>query len=42
MSMAKALLASDRPAAERLLQAIDHAAPSRHDARDLLSREFGR
>ncbi|WP_315784242.1 MULTISPECIES: spermidine synthase [unclassified Bradyrhizobium] len=42
MSMARSLLASDRPAAERLLLAIDEAAPSRHDARELLSREFAR
>ncbi|WP_316237887.1 spermidine synthase [Bradyrhizobium sp. SZCCHNR1015] len=42
LSMAKALLASDRAAAERLLHAIDAAAPSRRDARDLLSREFER
>ncbi|MGJ4884480.1 spermidine synthase [Bradyrhizobium sp. HKCCYLRH1065] len=42
MSMAKALLASDRAAAERLLRAIDSAAPSRREARDLLSREFER
>nr|WP_316216198.1 spermidine synthase [Bradyrhizobium sp. SZCCHNR3003] len=40
MSMVKALLGSDRAAAERLLRAIDAAAPSRHEARDLRSREF--
>ncbi|CAL79965.1 putative Spermine/spermidine synthase family protein [Bradyrhizobium sp. ORS 278] len=42
ISMARSLLASDRAGAERLLEAIDAAAPSRRDARDLLSREFGR
>ncbi|MGJ4902645.1 spermidine synthase [Bradyrhizobium sp. HKCCYLS2058] len=42
MSMVKALLGSDRAAAERLLRAIDAAAPSRHEARDLRSREFER
>ncbi|UFZ08322.1 spermidine synthase [Bradyrhizobium ontarionense] len=41
MSMARSLLASDRRAAEGLLRAIDDAAPSRGEARDLLSREFG-
>ncbi|CCE02111.1 putative Spermine/spermidine synthase family protein (fragment) [Bradyrhizobium sp. STM 3809] len=42
MSMARSLLASDRAGAERLLQAVDAAAPSRREARDLLSQEFGR
>lgn len=42
MSMANTLLTSDRQAAERLLRAIDEAAPSRYEARDLLSREFAR
>lgn len=42
ISMARSLLGSDRAAAERLLQAIDAAAPSRHEARELLAREFGR
>ncbi|MGC2779534.1 MAG: spermidine synthase [Bradyrhizobium sp.] len=42
MSMARSLLASDRQAAEGLLRAIDDAAPSRGEARDLLSREFGK
>ncbi|MDU6241736.1 MAG: hypothetical protein E6614_22755, partial [Bradyrhizobium sp.] len=41
MSMARALLASDRRGAERLLRAIDAAAPSRGEARDLLTQEFG-
>jgi spermidine synthase len=42
ISMAQALLASDRPAAARLLHAIDAAAPSRDGARQLLAREFNR
>ncbi|WP_139031449.1 spermidine synthase [Bradyrhizobium sp. ORS 375] len=42
MSMAKSLLATDRAAAEHLLQAIDRAAPTRREARELLSQEFGR
>ncbi|GLH76067.1 hypothetical protein SSBR45G_09750 [Bradyrhizobium sp. SSBR45G] len=42
ISMARSLLGSDRAAAERLLQAIDAAAPSRREARELLSQEFGR
>ena len=41
MSMARALLASDRRGAERLLRAIDAAAPSRREAHDLLTQEFG-
>jgi spermidine synthase len=42
IGMAKSLLASDRAAARRLLQAIDDAAPSRGEAREILIREFGR
>jgi spermidine synthase len=42
IAMARSLLDSDRQAAARLLQAIDRAAPSRGDARDLLAREFAR
>ncbi|MGY3450462.1 spermidine synthase [Bradyrhizobium sp. USDA 4353] len=42
ISMARSLLASDRAAAEHLLQAIDAAAPSRREARELLSKEFGK
>lgn len=41
MAMARSLLGADRNAAERLLRAIDAAAPSRPDARELLAREFG-
>src|SRR5262249_14994285 len=41
ISMAKALMASDRSAAARLLHEIDNAAPSRAEARELLAREFG-
>jgi spermidine synthase len=41
ISMAKALMASDRQAAARLLHEIDNAAPSRSEARELLAREFG-
>jgi spermidine synthase len=40
MSMARSLRRADRAAAQHLLQAIDAAAPSRHEARDLLTREF--
>jgi len=40
MSMARSLRAADRTAAQHLLEAIDAAAPSRHEARDLLAREF--
>ncbi len=40
MSMARSLLGSDPATAERLLRDIDTAAPSRREARDLLSREF--
>lgn len=41
IGMAKSLMASDRAAARRLLREIDDAAPSRGEARELLSREFG-
>jgi spermidine synthase len=40
MSMARSLRGSDRAAAQRLLEDIDAAAPSRPEARDLLAREF--
>ena len=40
MSMARSLRASDPAAAQRLLEAIDAAAPSRPEARDLLTHEF--
>jgi spermidine synthase len=36
LSMARALMASDRPAARRLLEAIAAAAPGRNEARQLL------
>jgi spermidine synthase len=41
IGMAKSLMASDRAAARRLLHDIDDAAPSRSEARELLSHEFG-
>jgi spermidine synthase len=41
MGMAHSLMASHRAAAEHLLHEIDNAAPSRKEARTLLSREFG-
>ncbi|MDB6091528.1 MAG: putative Spermine/spermidine synthase family protein [Gammaproteobacteria bacterium] len=41
MGMARALLASNRAAAEYLLHEIDNAAPSRKEARGLLSEQFG-
>jgi spermidine synthase len=41
IAMAQSLMASHRPEAVRLLHAIDAAAPSRREARDLLLREFG-
>ena len=41
ISMAKLLMTFDRVAAGRLLHEIDDAAPSRGEARELLSREFG-
>jgi spermidine synthase len=42
IGMARSLMTSDRAAASRLLHEINDAAPSRGDARDFLSREFGR
>src|SRR5262249_55737443 len=42
IGMARSLMASDREAAARLLREIDKAAPTRKEARQLLSREFGR
>ena len=42
ISMAQSLMGSDRAAAARLLRAIDEAAPSRSEARELLAREFGK
>jgi spermidine synthase len=42
MGMARSLLASDRDAAARLLRQINEAAPSRGEAREVLTREFGR
>ncbi len=41
IGMARSLIASDRTAAARLLHAINDAAPSRGEAREILSREFG-
>jgi spermidine synthase len=41
IGMARSLMASDRVAAARLLHAINDAAPSRGEAREILSREFG-
>ena len=41
MGMARSLLASDRDAAARLLRQINEAAPSRGEAREVLTREFG-
>jgi spermidine synthase len=41
IGMARSLMPSDRAAAVRLLHAINDAAPSRGEARELLSREFG-
>jgi spermidine synthase len=41
IGMARSLMVSDREAAARLLHAINDAAPSRDEARGLLSREFG-
>lgn len=40
IGMAKSLLNSDRATAQKLLQAIDAAAPTRSEARALLAREF--
>lgn len=42
MGMARALLGSDRAAAQRLLQDIAAAAPARREAGEMLRREFGR
>jgi spermidine synthase len=42
ISMARSLMVSDREAAARLLHEIDAAAPSRPEARELLSQEIGR
>jgi spermidine synthase len=41
ISMARSLMASNRQAASRLLHEINDAAPSRTEARQLLSVEFG-
>ncbi len=41
IGMARSLMTSDRAAAARLLHAINDAAPSRGEAREMLSREFG-
>jgi spermidine synthase len=41
IGMARSLMTSDRAAAARLLHAINDAAPSRGEARKMLSREFG-
>jgi spermidine synthase len=41
IGMARSLMTSDRAAASRLLHEINDAAPSRDEARQLLSREFG-
>jgi spermidine synthase len=41
IGMARSLIATDREAAARLLREIKDAAPSRGEARELLSREFG-
>ena len=41
IGMARSLIASDRTAAAHLLHAINDAAPSRGEAREMLSREFG-
>jgi spermidine synthase len=40
IGMAQSLMASDRAAAARLLHEIDDAAPTRGEARELLSRAF--
>ena len=42
LGMARSLLGSDHDAAVRLLRAIEAAAPSREEARELLARESGR
>jgi len=41
IGMARSLMASNRQAASRLLHEINDAAPSRNEARDLLSAELG-
>jgi spermidine synthase len=41
IGMARSLMDSDREAAARLLHEINDAAPSRDEARELLSHEFG-
>lgn len=41
IGMARSLLGSDRITAQRLLRAINTAAPMRNEARELLAREFG-
>jgi spermidine synthase len=41
IGMARSLMTSDRAAASHLLHEINDAAPSRNEARELLSREFG-
>jgi spermidine synthase len=41
IGMARSLMASHRTAAEQLLHAIDNAAPSRNEARRLLSQQSG-
>jgi len=41
IGMARSLMASHRAAAEQLLREIDSAAPSRKEARRLLSQQFG-
>jgi spermidine synthase len=41
IGMARSLMASNRQAASRLLHEINDAAPSRNEARELLSIEFG-
>jgi len=41
IGMARSLIASNRQAASRLLHEINDAAPSRNEARQLLSAELG-
>jgi spermidine synthase len=41
LGMARSLMTSNRQAASRLLHKINDAAPSRNEARELLSAEFG-
>ena len=40
IAMTRSLLDSDREAARRLLHEIDTAAPTRTEAREILTREF--